>query len=203
MTARELRQTNLAVASEVSHGQPLESLQRWGGDGGGWQAVPHGNSVKYEYLYVSILGLMCRYNRPTDGRGALVEVFESQLWGISCEPSDCVLCTTWRSLRCFGGILVNPILDWILGLWRLWFDCSPYRQSVLPYSVQTPVSVSCPVFVGSMLCWYIQVWVWLESGVLWLCKTWELHVMCVGWLIESAWHCFSPFRNVATRGPSH
>ena len=36
MTARELRQTILAMASEVSHGQPLESLQRWGGDGGGW-----------------------------------------------------------------------------------------------------------------------------------------------------------------------
>ena len=36
MTAQELWQTSLAVASEVSHGQPLESLQLWGGDGGGW-----------------------------------------------------------------------------------------------------------------------------------------------------------------------
>ena len=137
MTARQLRQVGLAGASEMSHGQPLESLQ-------------------------------------------------------CCEPSDCVLCTTWRSPWCFFWILVNPTLGWILSLRRWWFDCSPYRQSVLTYSVQTLVSVSCPVFVGSMLCWHIQVWVWLMAGMQWLCKTWEFHVMCIGWLQEPAWHCFSP-----------
>ena len=54
MTVQWLWQMYLALASEISQGLSLECLQRWCGDSGGWQAVPHGNGAYEEWVFVRV-----------------------------------------------------------------------------------------------------------------------------------------------------